>query len=228
MRNRLKLPQGLLEGLVSSRESRIDEHWIRVDPDWWANALSHHGLPAVPLQVTFDDSGRPGISRATVFGINAQGTAEPDLSLLIHSLAWGGGLKYRQMRKRLSTFSVDIDGAVDALAEAAEASRTDPASAYEVLYPAGRTRVKYLGPAFFTKVLYFAGGGAPSHPCLILDARTSSALKGFGWDGLGTTGWSASTYARYCEQLRGWADQAASSLGRPVAADEIERWLFDR
>lgn len=228
MSHGLELPEGLLEGLGSPRERQINEHWIRIDPVWWTNALAHHDLPDVPLNVTFDERGRPGISRATIFGLDTQEAAEPNLPLLIHSLAWGGGLKYRQMRKRLSTFSADIEGTIDALTEAAAASRTDPAAAYDVLYPAGRTRLKYLGPAFFTKFLYFAGGGEPSHPCLILDARTSNALKGFGWDGMGTTGWSASTYVRYCEQLRWWADHAASNLGRPIAADEIERWLFDQ
>lgn len=224
----LEVPDGLVEGLGSSRERRIHDHWIRIDPAWWTDSISRHGLPAVPLRVTLDDRGRAGITRGAIFGIAAEGTVGSIMSLLVHSLAWGGGVKYRLMRKRLDTVAVSIEDARDLLAEAAAASRTDPMSAYDLLYPGGRTRLKFLGPAFFTKFLYFAGGGLPAHPCLIIDERTASALEGLGWDGLGTTGWSASTYAEYCEQLRDWADQAAVSLGRSVAADEVERWLFER
>ena len=86
-------------------------------------------------------------------------------------------MKYRLMRKRLDTVAVSIEDARDLLAEAAAASRTDPMSAYDLLYPGGRTRLKFLGPAFFTKFLYFAGGGLPAHPCLIIDERTASALE---------------------------------------------------
>ena len=74
-------------------------------------------------------------------------------------------------------------------------------------------------------VIYDLSNGSDMEEIGRLDMQYA---EGLGWDGLGTTGWSASTYAEYCEQLRDWADQAAVSLGRSVAADEVERWLFER
>jgi hypothetical protein len=130
------------------------------------------------------------------------------------------------MSKRLDSVAADPDRAVSELRRAAVAARTSPADAYETLYPSGRTLLKYLGPAFFTKYLYFSGCGAEMHPCVILDRVTAAALRSRGWDGLGSAGWSTSTYALYCELLTCWARDTGTRLGRVVSADEIECWLF--
>lgn len=52
-------------------------------------------------------------------------------------------------------------------------------------------------PAFFTKLMYFAGGGHPHHPCAILDENVALALqKTCGWTSLPLKGWLASAYQR--------------------------------
>ncbi len=109
------------------------------------------------------------------------------------------------------------------LAKAVKESRCDPAGAYAVLRQERRNEIRWLGPSFFTKFLYFAGGGAPSHPCLILDRIVATALcEHCGWASLHRTGpWSAETYQCYCTLLTRWA-QAAH-----CAPDELERTLFD-
>lgn len=60
-----------------------------------------------------------------------------------------------------------------------------------------------LGPAFFTKYLYFAGGGEPHHPCTILDVNVARALQDTcGWSSLPITGgWGSSAFDRYCTLL---------------------------
>lgn len=129
------------------------------------------------------------------------------------------------MIKRLDSIAAEPDRFVMALRAAATAARTSPVTAYDTLYPSGRTLIKYR-PAFFTKSLYLAGGGVATHPCVILDRVVATSLRFRGWNGLRSTGWSATTYTEYCELLASWAREAGRRLERFVAADEIERWLF--
>jgi hypothetical protein len=90
-----------------------------------------------------------------------------------------------------------------------------------------------LGPAFFTKFLYFAGVGEGSTPCLILDARVAASLYEAGWTDLPRSArkngysfsynWYTDTYVSYCELLKRWAD----AHGPKTRPDEIERALFE-
>jgi hypothetical protein len=121
----------------------------------------------------------------------------------------------------------DADAVGRLLADAAGLARRDPEEGYDLLHSRGN-RIYGLGPAFSTKVLYFAGAGAVEHPCLILDARVARRLRrDCGWTSLaGTTGWPTATYGRYVRLLRRWADEM-SSAERTVAPDEIEFVLFN-
>jgi hypothetical protein len=103
------------------------------------------------------------------------------------------------MSKRLDSVAANPEGAASALRTAVANAQASPVDAYETLYPSGRTLLKYLGPAFFTKFLYFAGRGVATHPCAILDRVVAANLRGRGWDGLRSAGWSAVTYEQYCE-----------------------------
>lgn len=98
-----------------------------------------------------------------------------------------------------------------------------PASAFALLRPGNSNAIRYLGPSFFTKFLYFAGGGAPDHPCLILDRVVATRLRDrCGWTSLHREGpWPAETYERYCGLLARWGQET----GR--APDEIELKLFN-
>lgn len=83
-----------------------------------------------------------------------------------------------------------------------------------------QARIKYLGPAFFTKLLYFAAGRpAPAdtrHP-LILDRRVAVAL---GWTK--TSGWSTAEYSDYLDLV-----EALHERWRPdLPTDVIEYTLF--
>lgn len=165
------------------------------------------------------------IRRTEIFALADAAAATPQgsLTLLWNSLAWGSGDKLRNNRARIASIAADRDGAAAVLQQAAALSRTEPESAYHLLYPRNRTKIRNLGPAFFTKHLYFAGGGDPSHPCCILDENVALALRETcGWKSLPLKGWLASAYQRYVTLLGTWADE--HGLGR---ADVIERWLFD-
>jgi hypothetical protein len=144
--------------------------------------------------VTYDSRHRPGIRRGALFELAATtDSSDGELRLLWHTLAWGGGKRARLMSKRLDSVAANPEGAASALRTAVANAQASPVDAYETLYPSGRTLLKYLGPAFFTKFLYFAGRGVATHTCAILDRVVAANLRGRGWDGLRSAGWSAVT-----------------------------------
>jgi hypothetical protein len=120
------------------------------------------------------------------------------------------------------------DGAL-LLRDAALASREGPATAFSVLRPGRRNAIAWLGPNFFTKYLYFAGGGNPDHPSLIVDHYVRAALdRETGKDGRfrHISQYSVGDYLEALNQLKAWATAASTTTGRPVAPDEVERWAF--
>ncbi|WUA09459.1 hypothetical protein OG225_07165 [Nocardia sp. NBC_01377] len=199
-------------------DSYIHGHTIEVVADWWRAELAVHGLDA-------DGVLGPRISRGELFELATDIDGRDEvLRLLWNVLAWGTGSRARHGRNRIRAVAADPDRAADLLHAAARLSRTDPAGAYAVLRPGDRANaIGFLGPSFFTKFLYFAGGGDPDHPCHILDERVARALRDLGWVSLPPRGWSASAYQRYNDLLRSWTGSAG-----PARSDMVERWLFGR
>jgi hypothetical protein len=156
----------------------------------------------------------------------ASASSEGAFTLLWAALAWGSNGRFRENRRRLRCIADQIDVTGDVLVRAADLASSDPRGAYAILRPSRFDLVRYLGPCRFTRYLYFAGGGRPDHPSLILDRRIAGALRHWcGWDTLYTDGlWPAPTYGRYCGLLQRWSTEL-SSPNRPVAPDELERYL---
>jgi hypothetical protein len=195
----------------------IDDQGFDVGRTWWTDTLREHG---------FDDSlcGET-ICRADIFAVAdaAVEDAGAALALLWNCLAWGSGRGRRNNKARVAAVAADREVATRSLQEAARRSRESPADAYDLLFPRNTTAIASLGPAFFTKYLYFAGGGSPHHPCNILDENVAYALKETcGWATLPLNSWYATTYGRYAQVLARWVDE--HKLGR---LDLIERWLFE-
>ncbi|WP_439657256.1 hypothetical protein ACSHWB_33345 [Lentzea sp. HUAS TT2] len=192
-----------------SRDEAVGLHAVQIPAEWWRDEITERRLPGTP------PSGHQ-ITRAEVW-------APADVfTLLWRSLAWGSGSHLRLNAQRLNSIAVDVPRSEALLTKAAELSRTDPASAFALLRPGPRNEIRYLGPSFFTKFLYFAGGGAPDHPCLILDRRVATALRDHcGWTSLHRIGpWPAETYERYCSLLARWAPE------HHYAPDQVELKLF--
>lgn len=89
-------------------------------------------------------------------------------------------------------------------------------------------RVAQCGPPFFTKFFYAVGLGAQLSPMpLILDSRVYQALNVLHdrgeidqWQYYTRSAWTGEGYARYVEDMGGWASQ----LG--CRADALEMYLF--
>jgi len=230
----LPLPGEAQQALSGSRTERIDGHGFNLALSWWNAALTKYGLPGGPVTGERDgvvvSDGVAFVSRGYLFRLANSGRGEEAvLRLLWHALLWGSGESRRNNRLRMKSVAADVTGAAAALRASAVLAVVDPQRAYEALRPRGRTVIKGLGPAFFTKFLYFAGAGAVTHPSSILDARVADALQHrCGWTPPSIGGeWSASTYGSYCRLLGRWADEASEQLGRAVGVDELELWLFD-
>lgn len=214
------LPDRALAKLATIEANEwIDNHTITVNRPWWAQTLSEYGFEDT---LVGDD-----ISRADLFELasNAGADASAALTLLWNALAWGTGMRNRNNKRRIASMAADPVRFGDLLRDAAAISRADPTAAYELLYPRHRGAIRFLGPAFFTKYLYFAGGGGGDHPCMILDQFVAKALHSTcGWTSLPVNGgWLASAYGRYNELLGMWVEQHAEIRRRDV----IERWLFE-
>jgi hypothetical protein len=198
-------------------EDYIDNHGFDVGRSWWTETLRDYG---------FDDtlSGET-IRRADIFAMADAAASEPDaaLTLLWNALAWGSGSGRRNNKARIAAVAGNRDAATGLLQQAADRSRVKPMDAYDLLYPRNRTAISSLGPAFFTKYLYFAGAGSPQHPSNILDENVAYALnKTCGWKTLPLENWFATTYERYAKLLAGWVKDH-----RLERRDLIERWLFE-
>lgn len=213
------------------RQKAIHDHGFRLNIDKW-NALVGH-LPGAPL-VGEDGGTEVGlISRGGLFRL-AEGAQRDDsgiaaLGLFWHSLAWGTGTSHRNTPGRIRSITADTARSAQLLRDAARLAVYDPKAAFLLLQP-GRTALKYWGPNFFTKYLYFAGAGKVAHPTQIVDARVLATLYAETEDKRfrpPSTSYPVATYLAACELMQEWAGEL-SSPERPVGADEVERWAFDQ
>lgn len=194
-----------------------------VKPGWWAKQGIEIAFPS-----TIDGQAR--LTRRDLFAMADEaeaGDGEALLRFLWHTLAWGSADSRRNNLQRITNSKANVA----TLRSAFEAARTgNPHAAYGSLIRPGRAAIPRLGPAFFSKFLYFASAEA-SPRCLILDARVARSLFRRGWSMAPTYptrtfsyNWYTDTYAGYCDLLADWAQQA----GDGVTADMLERALFEQ
>ncbi|MFE7268908.1 hypothetical protein ACFU9B_44670 [Streptomyces sp. NPDC057592] len=209
----------------------VSAHWSGIEP--WPDQLFERSHAKAAT-----------ITRAQVVAIARQAVQGCRWSeALVASYVWGQGRTgYGPHRIKKILAEPDI---ADALAKSCSALRKDGAvAAYRVLYGS----VRGLGPAFFTKFLYFLdlAMDAPATPrALVLDQRvarvvrthatrvglekglaSASDVAAWTWsDG----GWTPHRYGVYLHWMNAAARRLASSgIGRPEASpDLLELALFD-
>lgn len=237
---------------LGHRDRSVLAHGFTADelrPTWWADTVSSEGLAtegsfAIALASTVD--GVPMLTRQALFEMAGRLDTSDDsawLEFLWHVLSWGSGRSRRNNRKRIRSFA-DPAWRADRVAflrlAAQHARDGDARAAYSGLIQRGGGKIPALGPAFFTKFLYFATANvtgeqaspADGRRCLILDARVARNLHAAGWTTLPHRGqnfsanWYTETYVSYCDLLHRWATQQTQALGTVIAPDELERALF--
>ncbi|MGW2276905.1 8-oxoguanine DNA glycosylase OGG fold protein [Streptomyces sp. NPDC001770] len=218
----------LFGGPPSDRESYVLGQAVPFNPDRWIAGLPVgerwpdrlNGLPR---------AGRwPTVDRQTVFEAARRDAAAPEggRDLLLSALVCGTGINAWGVSRRTRIFRENDPSRLDERMDLAraEVDRGDPVAAYRVLNdPHGR--VKYLGPAFFTKFLYFATAGRPAGGRwpLIIDRNVVRALGDLlgGEEWVVGRRWDPATCARYLDRAHAWAERWG------IAPDVVERKLFD-
>ena len=121
------------------------------------------------------------------------------VDLYVRMAGWGAGTQARPVARCMRVLH-QPEASNHLFDSMATVRKVDPAEAYRTLTRGGRHKIKFFGPAFFTKWIYFLGyeqrvaQGAQAP--LILDALVASAL---GW---GSTGWTADHYAAYLSKAQ--------------------------
>lgn len=158
----------------------------------------------------------------------AHDSREGALELLWNTLAWAEGRPNRNNRLRVRAVAEQRERAGELLQTAAQMSTIDPESAYNRLLRGVRTpAIPRIGPAVFTKFLYFCGAGRQEHPTLILDRPIAEALREAGWTDFALGGWTGADYCDYLRLITAWRDELRTEHPR-LRADLIEAALGQR
>jgi hypothetical protein len=195
----------LLMSNTLQRKGRID-HPEKVS-SWWAD----NGV-----NINADE-----LSRDVLFALaeECREFAVPDwVSFLWHVLAWGVVGDYRNARAIVKSATNDVQHTqLNAILSAAAAASYS--GAIRLAYTALHGKIPRLGPAFFSKFLYFtADRTSPQPRCLILDSRVAAAV--FTLTGLDYFEEKAATYERFCQDVHRW------SVRYEVVPDLVEFRLY--
>lgn len=160
------------------------------------------------------------VSRQRLFELGESVETEEDaVSFYVAVCSWGAGTSALQTSR--SVRPLHEPGAPEKLLEGLRfASSGSGVEGYAMFGHSGPAKIKGLGPAFFTKLLYFAAGrptpADTRHP-LILDRRVAVAL---GWTK--TSGWRTSEYSQYLDLV----EQLQERWRPDLPTDVIEYTLF--
>lgn len=160
------------------------------------------------------------VSRQRLFELGESVETEEDaVSFYVAVCSWGAGTSALQTSR--SVRPLHEPGAPEKLLEGLRfASSGSGVEGYAMFGHSGPAKIKGLGPAFFTKLLYFAAGrptpADTRHP-LILDRRVAHAL---GW--AKRAGWRTAEYSQYLDLV----EQLHARWRPDLPTDVIEYTLF--
>lgn len=217
------LPPLLRERAAPDRSEAVLGQAVSFNPQTWKRWLPNDLWPD-ELDLLQGPGKFHRINREDVFRLSADvRTPAQAVRCYVAACVWGtgtGGIGVARRARPLRSH----DDAGQRILKAITTLREDGAvAAYRRLRKGGDTNLRGLGPAFFTKVLYFAGwDAAPGPRPLILDqfvVRAFNEQAEVTWRTNWT--WTHDQYDWYLNTVAGWA----SSWG--TTADVVERELFD-
>ncbi len=198
--------QRIGEAVTDAEEDRPYDNWAKYRSAWWTRYFTGdlaHFWPSQLDQSEPDSGGYRWISRSGVFDIAASESEHRELHTAVAAYVWGVGFTARMSIGRLvRAFTANADSVEDNLRRAAAILADDgPVAAYESMLAGRPNQTKFMGPAYFTKFLFFSGyrdAGAELRP-LILDRRVAIALRERGVFGpkAGNADWPSELYRRY-------------------------------
>lgn len=136
-------------------------------------------------------------------------------------MVWGYGNDVGYGPWRTNRVLSETADAAERLAAAARSARTEGAlAAYGRMRPGGDCSLRWLGPAFGTKYLYFCQPPEAPLAALIFDNLVATWLRRSSGLDLNPVSWSPRTYETYLRQMHRWATALA------CAPDELEYCVF--
>jgi hypothetical protein len=187
-------------------EEKAYDNWAKYRSAWWTRYFTGELAYFWPSRLDEsepDAGGYRWISRSGVFDIAATESEHRELHTAVAAYVWGVGFNSRMSIGRLvRAFTTNAETVEGNLRRGATILAQEGAvAAYESMLAGGSAQTKYMGPAYFTKYLFFTGyqdTGAELRP-LILDKRVASALRERGVFGprAGNADWPGELYRRY-------------------------------
>lgn len=210
-----------------SRELDVLGQSFTLSTTWWRREFGESGWTPRGL---FAESSPVTVSRQTLFALAPHEDSNDDqiLSFAFHVLFWGSGSSRRNNRQRIAAI-LEPEGR-EILRSFAVAGKDDPRTLFRLFRPERRNLISYLGPAFFTKLMYF-GGNSLEHPSLIVDNRV---LKSLHRTEIGRHlpvihNYGLNTYLEACKVMHEIAEAARQSEEprlKGCTADVVEYWAF--
>ena len=193
--------------MTDSGEERAYDNWAKYRSSWWTkyfqDGMAHFWPPQLDRPEP-DASNYRWVSRSDVFEIAATGAEHRELHTAVAAYVWGVGFNSRNSIGRLvRAFTTNVE-TVESNLRAARATLVNEGAvaAYSSLLRGGAAQIKFMGPAYFTKYLFFIGYQSPEvtglRP-LILDKRVATALRARGVFGpkAGDGDWPSDLYGEY-------------------------------
>jgi hypothetical protein len=181
----------------------------RYRSEWWTRYLDNDLAYFWPAQLDKpepDERGYRWVSRDDVFAIASTDSDHRELHTAVAAYVWGVAHWAFQVRLRVRAFTLNSSTVEAKLRRAASIlEHGGPVEAYDVMLggdtgPDG-TRIPHMGPAYFTKFLYFIGYHDHAHDMrpLILDRRVATALRQRGEfdQAAPNEAWPTSLYEQY-------------------------------
>lgn len=195
---------------------------LKFRSEWWLRYFDGDYADCWPPALdalTEDDRKYRWISRDVVFGIAEAPSQCPELHTAVAAYVWGVNKNVFQVGRLVRGFTRNREAASDKLRTAAAIMAADgPVAAYRAMSSGGVARLPYMGPAYFTKFLYFNGYRNDSLAVrpLILDKRVATALRRREVfpPNAPNAGWASGlyeSYLNYCHDLNP-ADPAAVEI----------------
>lgn len=198
-----------------------------------------------PSTDTTSSGKSPRIDRRSVLALCAPATLGTSsghtdeaavVKAFLASMIWGYGLvgygPYRTERVLTRDSTARDEEAIAQLVEIANiAQSTGGVAAFDHVATRrreGTNYLKYLGPAFGTKLLYFLTKASNVQTTPVLDSVVHGWLQQHAPEvgSFSLSWWDTSSYKRYVDLLHSWKTGLSSLVGYPIDADDLEFLMF--
>ncbi len=200
-------------------EQRVGQHGFKWPRGKWLDRLPEHRSYLETLPIELD--------RACVIKRSADADRSPTSALhaYLTMMAWGMGTSgYGWWRTQRILTANDSADPARWLQTAAQISREHGGPA--AFSWSAQHRLKFFGPAFVTKYLYFCAPERTTEPALILDRLVGAWLaRNAGWKL--SAGWRTD-YPGYVRTMTHWADDLSAQLthSEKINPQDLEFLIF--